>query len=234
MIATKPVMALPGIISAVVVLLALGKLAVREMTSGARSFAVIHIIIIVLQFVFAVFAAGNAEFMMMIPVLFFILIPLFYNKAEKFLMRLMAGMAIWNLAYGIIPLHYNWPEAERFLTLAAIENRNVMVIASDDQLLKSMIYYNTGNRDAENIYKSPAVMRLKGTDIKVLECAADSALTKGLVIYTDCLGPRIISRASVSEGIINQEFFKKYKISEVKSWRSLLGNKVVSRVEAKL
>ena len=176
MIRSNPWLIAPGIISIVLFFLALLQLPVKQKAAGAFDFTIIHIIIIVLQFLFAMLAAGNAEFMVMIPVLIFILIPVLFINFERFLSGIMAGMAIWNLAYGIIPLHFNSPEAEEFLCNAAVENRQVMVIASDDQLLKSMIYYRTGNDKVDNIFKSPGVMRLKGSDIGSLENAVDSAL----------------------------------------------------------
>jgi hypothetical protein len=181
-----------------------------------------------------VLAAGNAEFMVMIPVLVFILVPVMFNNSEKFLSGILAGIAIWNLAYGIIPLHFNTPEAEKFLCDVSVENIKIMVIASDDQLLKSMIYYRTGNNKVDNIFESPALMKLKGSDIVLLVSAIDSALKKGFVIYTDCLGTKTISRAAIYEGSTNEEFFIKYKTTEIKSWQSIIGRKVVSRIEAKL
>ena len=233
LVGTKPFMIVPGIISAALVFLALTKLPVKKITPGASSFVLIHIIITVFQFVFALLAAGNAEFMVMIPVLVFVLLSLFLEDYKRLFSGVAAGMAIWNLSFGIIPLHFNPPLAEKFLCDAAIA-RNIMVIGSDDQQLKSMIYYKTGNNKVENIYKSPAVMRLKGSDSNMLESAIDSALARGSIIYTDCLGPGIISRASISEGNENERFFSKYKTAEIKSWNLLLGRKVVSRIEAKL
>ena len=58
-------------------------------------------------------------------------------------------------------------------------------------------------------------------------------LDKGSVIYTDCIGPATISRAAISEGSTNADFFRKYKTAEIKSWESIMGRKAVSRIEAK-
>jgi len=234
MIRSNPLFVIPGIISLVYIFLGLFHLPVREKKAGASDFTVVHILIIVMQFVFAVFAFGNAEFMIMIPVLIFMLIPVLFHDSEKFLSRIMTGMAIWNLAYAIVPLHYNHHEAEDFLCNAASGNMQTIVIASDDQLLKSMIYYRTGNNKIENILKSPALMRLKSADMRLLENSLDSALKKGYIIYTDCLKQKIISRSTILEGSINSDFFSKYETAEIKSWESVMGRKVVSRISAKL
>jgi hypothetical protein len=234
LIRSYPLLAVPCIFSLGLFFMALLKLPGRKLTTGVSDFTRTHLLIILLQFLFAFLSAGNAEFMVMIPVLVFILIVVLFDNYEKFLFRIMAALAIWNLSYGIIPLHFNLPEAEEFLCRASLENKKVLVIASDDQLLKSMIYYKEGNSDVDNILKSPAVMRLRGTDIRSLEIVIDSALKNGLAIYTDCIGPGTISRASISEGNTNSEFFSKYKTAEIRSWKSIMGSKAVSRVIAKL
>jgi hypothetical protein len=234
MIRSYPLLLVPCILSLVLFFLAFLKMPVKKLTARTSDFAGIHILILILQFLFAMLAAGNAEFMIMIPVLVFILVAVLFDNYERFLLRIMYGIAIWNLAYGIIPLHFNVPEAEEYLCNAALDKKQVIVIALDDQLLKSMIYYQEGKSKVENIYKSPAVMRIKGTDVHFLDNVIDSALNKGLVIYTDCIGNRSISRAVISEGSTNAEFFSKYKTVEIRSWESIMGRKVVTRIIAKL
>ena len=76
MIKANPLMIVPAVISTMFFFLALLKLPVRAGIHNSSQFIVVHIIIILLQFVFALLAAGNAEFMVMIPVLSFLLLPL--------------------------------------------------------------------------------------------------------------------------------------------------------------
>jgi hypothetical protein len=100
--------------------------------------------------------------------------------------------------------------------------------------LKSMLYYRTGDFDIKNIFKSPASLRIKGNEISELQDTIDKSLSAGRIIYTDCLGPRPISRASIIEGNSNVEFFKNYEAKEIKSWESIAGKKSVYKLVKKL
>jgi hypothetical protein len=233
MIRTDFLFVIPGIVSLVFFALSLFVLpSGRQNFSGYRISGVL-ILIIVLQFLFSMVSAGNAEFMVMIPVLSFILIPVLFSNCEKFLLRVMAGMMIWNLFYGLIPLNIDTSGPEQYLCEKTVHVKNALVIAADDQLLQSMVYYKTGKIKTGNIFKSPAVMEIGGLNQNDLETLVDSALIAGVDIYTDCTGRKTISRASILEGSTNREFFTKYETLPVKTWTYVTGEKSVSRITGK-
>jgi hypothetical protein len=225
---------IPGIVSLVFVVLAFLKLPGINKINISKRFTTIHIIIIVLQFMFAMVSSGNAEFMVMIPVLSFILVPFFVLNYEKFLQRIMIAMAIWNISYGLIPLYYQNQAPEQFLCDAALSEKGIIIIASDDQLIKSMLYYQTGNNKINSIYKSPAVLEIKGIDAGILEGVIDSALDIGKDVYTNCLDEAAISRSSIMEGTKNKDFFHKYETTLLKSWNQPTGTRSIYRVERKI
>jgi multisubunit Na+/H+ antiporter MnhG subunit len=221
---------LPGIISVFIAALSLFRFPSKNKNIENPHFAYTLLMIILMQFIFAMFAAGNAEFMVMIPVLTFILVPLFTAKCEKFLTMILISIAFWNISYGLLPLHFRSPEPEQFLCDESFQRRDVIVIASDDQLLKNMLYYQTGNNNISNIYKSPSTLKIKGMEIKILEDIIDDALTAGETVYTDCIGSYAISRASIIEGDLNTDFFRKYETRPVRTWESTLGARSVYQI----
>jgi hypothetical protein len=222
--------AIPGLISLFLFFLAFSKLPQKSKTNVSRQFCTVHIVIIVLQFIFAILSFGNAEFMVMIPVLIFILVPFLMINFEKFLFRIMIAMAVWNISYGLIPLHLKSPNREQYLCDMVLSKKNVIIIASDDQLIKSMIYYESGDNNIKCIYKSPALIKIKGEEPKILEGVIAQALTSGTEILTDCLDMEAISRSSIIEGDTNRDFFNKYKTTLIKSWKQNTGTKSVYRV----
>jgi len=221
---------IPGIVSLIFVVFAFQKFPVRGTVYISRKFAVVHIIILALQYIFAVFSSGNAEFMVMIPVLVFILFPFFAAGYEKFLFRLLIGMAIWNISYGLLPLHYRTQAPEQFLCSAGLSASEPVIIASDDQLIKSMIYYQTGKVNSDNIFKSPAVLQISRNDTSNLDMVIVTALKKGKIVYTNCLEERTLSRHSIIEGSVNVEFFSKYDALLTKSWKTFAGTSSVYRI----
>lgn len=224
---------IPGFISLIIFILAFRKFPVRRKTNISERFTSIHVFIIVLQFIFAMFSSGNAKFMMMIPVLVFLLVPFFALEYEKFLIRIMIAIVIWNISYGLIPLHYKSQAPEQFLCDAALKQRDVIIIASDDQLIKSMLYYESGNKDLNTIYKSPAILELTKTHTDILKAVIDSALNKSMEVLTNCLDEPVISRSSFMEGSGNKDFFCQYETILLKSWKMNTGTRSIYRVDRK-
>jgi hypothetical protein len=224
---------IPGIISLVYAGSAFLKFPAKGTINVSRRFAVIHILILVLQYAFAVVSSGNAEFMVMIPVLVFMLFPFFAAGYERFLLRLLIGMTIWNISYGLIPLHFRDQSPEQFLCNEAMSVNEPVIIPSDDQLIKSMIYYQTGDTSVSNIYKSPAVLIIGGRDTAILNEVILNALNKGRFVYTNCLDKKTLSRHSIMEGTVNYVFFSKYDAKLTKSWKSITGTSSVYRIERK-
>jgi len=233
MIKDSLLFAFPGLISIIFVFLAFLNLPEKIGTNISQKFSRVHILIIVLQLIFAVFSFGNAEFMVMIPVLIFMLIPFYTCNNDKFLIRIAIAMSIWNISYGLLPLHYKSQAPEQFLCKTAMEDKNIIIIASDDQLLKSMLYYKTGNNNIKNIMKSPASLNLRGCNQAILEATIDSALSRGTVILANCLDQEATSRQSIIEGDQNRTFFSKYKTSIIRSWKQSTGTRSVYRIEKK-
>jgi hypothetical protein len=108
-----------------------------------------------------------------------------------------------------------------------------VIIAADDQLLISMIYYRTGSKEVRNIFKSPAVLSLMGKDTERLDNIIDSALIRGQKVYTDCAGIDPVSRATILEGSVNREFFSNYDTEVVFTRESITGRKIISRIKGR-
>lgn len=223
----------PGIVSLFFFIYAFLKFPVKGTVNVSPRFANIHILILALQFIFAVVSSGNAEFMVMIPVLIIILFPFYASGYERFLFRLLVGMAIWNISYGLIPLSYKSSAPEQFLCRVALSVNEPVIIASDDHLLKSMIYYQTGDTIIPNIYKSPAILQISGKDATYLDGVIINALNKGIPVYTDCLDKKNLSRLSIIEGTNNSDFFRKYESILTKTWNRTTGTSSIYRIVSK-
>ena len=233
MIKENILLLIPGIVSLVFMVLAFMEFPDRSKTNISKRFTSVHIIIMVLQFIFAMASYGNAEFMVMIPVLIFILVPFFALNFEKFLLRIMISIGVWNISYGIIPLHFKSQAPENFLCESALSGQKI-IIALDDQLIKSMLYYKTGNNNIESVLKSPALLEIKGKDTEILEGVIDNALNIGKEVYANCLDNAPISRSTIMEGQKNKEFFSKYVATLIKSWKQVTGTRSIYRIERKL
>jgi hypothetical protein len=170
--------------------------------------------------------------MVMIPLITFLLISLLIEKPANVLLLIAAAQLIWNLTFGLIPLSRAGGEHEKFMIEKLKEPGKVLLIARDDQLMKSINYYYSGKKDEIRILRSPAVTKLKGIDLTKYKASIDSSLSAGVTIYTDCIGRMPVSRATISEGKINEAFFSEYKLLRIYSDTLAAGGKSVYRIIA--
>lgn len=198
-----------------------------------RKFAVMHFYILLLNFLFALISFGNAEFMVMIPAITFLILMVMTVNYERFFLFIASGMLIWNISYGLLPLSSGSGDSEKFLLEKSAGGGN-LIISSDDQLLISYGYYETGKREYTNILKSPSAYRLKGYDPGSLAMRIDSALLQGRSVYTDCIGEAPLSRASIIAGETDSEFFSRYETVTEKEWYSRRGAVYVKRITGKI
>mgnify|MGYP001791481438 CR=1 FL=1 len=150
------------------------------------------------------------------------------------MVRILITIAVWNISYGLIPLHYKSQAPEQVLCDLALSEKKVIIVASDDQLIKSMIYYQTGEENRMSVIKSPAHFEIKGKDQKILEGVIDSALINSIDIFTNCLDEETISRSTILEGAKNKVFFLKYESTLINSSHQFTGTRSIYRVLRKL
>jgi hypothetical protein len=185
-----------------------------------------HILIFILQFAFAIFSEGNAEFMVMLPMLFILIINGIFEINYKATMYAALAMLVWNISFGLFP-NYNYDFQKQSKTIDFINtHQGGIFILSDDVLVQNMIYYNTGKTWDINIYKSPASLKSWGKENSLLKQKIDSCLNNDILIYTDCIDePTVFNRKSYLQNNDNELFFKNYSIQKIDSVYSFYGKR---------
>ena len=170
-----------------------------------------HILIFVLQLVFAAYSVGNAEFMVMLPALLAIIIAKTDWIPVKPLVVFAIALFIWNFSYGIYPnnrMHFN---ADEKVANFMIDHPNDRFIVAQPEIVSNQFYYKVGHWP-KNLWLSLATYQERGLTL-VLKSQVDSFLTAGGVIYTDYTGfPRMMNRATMLYD--NQDFFKGYNLKD--------------------
>jgi hypothetical protein len=187
-------------------------------------FIKIHIFIFVAQLIFAVYAVGNAEFMVMLPILSFLIVAARFDFKKRFLYLTGISLLIWNLGYGILPAwKADHTPHQNILEWVKIHTSDLFVLMSDQHVI-SKIYYSSGVEVVPNIRKAPEAMVSRNQSLSMLQEEIDNYLISGKRIFTDCLGrPDIISREHLLDQGVNQEFFSKYSAIPVDSVDTLPG-----------
>lgn len=191
-------------------------------TSGI--FIKIHVFIFVIQLIFAVYAVGNAEFMVMLPVLSFLVVAALFNFKKRSLYLAGIGLFIWNFSYGILPVWKVDHTPHKNITEWVILHKSDLFVLMSDQDIISKIYYSSGNEVIPNIRKAPEAMVSRNQSFSVLQEEIDEHLVSGNRVFTDCLDrPEVITREQLLDHGINHEFFSRYSAIPVDSVNTLLG-----------
>ncbi len=191
----------------------------------------------VLQFGFAWFSEGNAEFMVMLPLLLILYFALNFSVKPLPIVFLAASLLIWNLAIAIIPNHFLNFENTQSLSAKLQSHGNHTFIGYDKILLENYMDFSEpmGKRnhlrekhnDNIKIVKSPADFQ----NNPLLENYIRNLFKDSTAIYTDCINhPAPMSRKSILNGDLNATFFLQYKTLKVDSFQSYYGRIYIHRV----
>jgi hypothetical protein len=173
-----------------------------EPTVAQRTFLRTHWLVLLLQLVCAIWAEGNAEFMVMLPALLALLLV---RQVQLHVALPWAGasLLVWNLTFGLGPAH-----TLRFTNtaplLARIEREPAAWwLLSDPNLVLNQLHYRTGQAvGPPNILPAPALLvRRPGQSPARFRAWLAARRTAGQRVYTNALGgPQLLDRARLTQG----------------------------------
>jgi hypothetical protein len=230
------VWALPALVAVILLVLALLRLKIKRVPFNNLKiqFARTHVLIFVLHLLFAFYAMGNAEFMVMLPVLLLLIVNCLAHIPKKALYLTGVAFMVWNLAYGIIPNYfYRYTNYQQLFGLIQ-QNPESLFILADDVTVTNKLYYQTGQEDWPQVHRSPAIMALKQIPLAELHLTIGQYQQDSRKVFTDCANyPAAVNRASLLQGTENQAFFRNYLLSEAGTSPTLYGPYRIHQVSQK-
>jgi len=196
-----------------------------------RPFFITHLVILVFYIVFAFIAEGNAEFMVMIPFLGFLLLFTKIKIRDRSMILFGIALLVWNISYGLIPRN-NFEFTHNTMLESWIKKTPdaTFVLKSDQQVI-SRLYYQSGVEVYPQIIKSPSSLIRRGINITGLYSKLDTLIARGNQIYTDCVEyPGILSRQGVIDTGEDDHFFTGYEYEPVDSVETLFGTFFLHRI----
>jgi hypothetical protein len=148
---------LPAFISMVLIVAGLWKKVFKRKgeISDTQNFAIIIGIVFTLQFLFAFFSKGNAEFMVMLPFLLMIVLSEFFTFFLRPLLCTGMALLLWNFSYGLYPARFYKMNGNEEKAKFIMDKSDALFIMNDANELQNRLYYLTGVDDVKNIVKLP-------------------------------------------------------------------------------
>jgi hypothetical protein len=167
--------------------------------------------ILLLQFLFAAWSQGNAEFMVMLPFLFLLAFAHKIEQFQKVLLVAAISFFLWNFSYGIVPMRFVNFNQHQNITGRIIKEPGASFVLSNAKEVQNQIFYHTGTEDIANVYALKASQPEFKNEIA-------KRIAKGEKVYTDIpQKTTIISRAWFTSKA-DDDFFSQYKLVKVDSF----------------
>ncbi|MBC6697500.1 hypothetical protein [Hymenobacter sp. BT190] len=204
-------------------------------TGPFRTFHRTHLLILLLHLACALWAAGNAEFLVMLPALVALLLvrQVWPGRA---LVLAGAALLIWNLTFGLLPAHLL-----RFTNTAPLLTRiqqepTAFWLLSDPNLVLNQLHYRTGRPVGPlNILPAPTLLlQQPGQSAAKLRAWLRQRQAAGQPVYTDALdGPRLLDRARLTQGddATQRQLLRGFQLVRVDSITTSFGWVYLTRVQ---
>ena len=181
-----------------------------------------HLLAILLQLFFALLSSGNAEFMVMIPLLLSVVLSQIMKNEIKFIGLITFAMFVWNLSFGLIPLKIYNLDNNRAIAAQVIkhqkESNQPLYVLFNRPRVENEVEYSLG------FCPQNLITGIQYEAIDIIKERIDSALLKGVLVYTDCVNrPKTLSRETLTITNTFEEQFSEYTFKKADSINTLTG-----------
>lgn len=192
-----------------------------------------HLVIFILQWLFAVYNVGNAEFMAMLPVLLVIMLSAECPVPQKGLLAVALALMIWNFSFGIWPNHkYRFAADEELANIVIADSTSTFILV-ERGIVATKYQYIKGKLPG-NTLANPAFYASRPDKNIDLKTKLDSLLDQKLNVFTDCTGrPPLLNRAAILDNVTDAKFFENYKLIPDDSFQTIAGKHILYKVSYK-
>ncbi|UOQ54681.1 hypothetical protein [Hymenobacter cellulosivorans] len=188
-----------------------------------------HGLILGVQFLFAVSAEGNAEFMVMLPALLAIVLGLLPGLAwvpQRAVLVTGLALLLWNLAFGLAPAHQlRFANNDTLLRRIRQEPQSRFLL-DNHNLVLNQLHYQTGQAVAPpNVLPTPTLLvQRPGQSPQRLRQWLREQRRAGHRLYTTGLhGPQLLDRAQLVYGNQNAKLLRGFQTQRVDSFATSFG-----------
>ncbi len=175
---------------------------------------------------FAFYAQGNAEFMVMLPFLAIIYLGFILEKYHIDFRHTGMAIFVWNLSYALIPQTYDDLQNKEYLMKHY--HKEDIYILQQANLYKNMFYYSK-HITYNNIYKTPSDYKGKNQKYYFLDSLIKHSNS---LILTDAIGNQnIVTRKNLLSDDFDLKFFSNYNLIPFYTQKKSLDNYQLMQIE---
>jgi len=192
----------------------------------------VHLIAIILQLLFAFLSSGNVEFMVMIPILLAIVLSQMVQNEVRFFGFIVAGMVVWNLILGLIPLNRYSLDSNSRMSKNVLESQangtKQLFVLFNKPGVENRVKYYTGD------YPLNVVSGIQYDSTAILKQRINIAIENDTIVFTDCIDrPTTLSRETIVIPKSGNDLFGGYNQRKVDSIQTLTGKYYLTAISLK-
>jgi hypothetical protein len=184
-----------------------------------------------LHLLFAFYSEGNAEFMVMLPLLLFLGTAACTAVKPRSLWFAGWAMLFWNLIHGLLPWHFrDFYGHEQLLHKLAALPPDVHLVSEEPVMMRNLYYYHFGLQNSNRILDSPewAVNKGNNADTAVAQIEAVLAPVAHQVWYAD-YSRYLLNRAALTSGNQRIKGMERFALIPTDSFRNMNGVQIIYR-----
>ncbi len=191
-----------------------------------------HALAFGLHLAFAAVNDGNAEFMVMLPVLGAVLAVGWGQWRPAALGWFGAALLLWNLVFGLLPNHLLRLNASAALAARVRATPTATWLLTDQHLTENLLTYQTGQFAWPNLRADPSVsVQRAGGDARPFRRWLLTELAAGRPVYTDALSPpRPLDRARLTQPNRTAELLRGVQLARPDTLRTAFGVRIVGQL----
>ncbi len=188
------------------------------------------LVVFCLHWLFALYSVGNAEFMVMLPLLVIVVVSIFFKLKKQVLAMLATALLVWNISYGILPNAFIRFKNSDELASLVLKHPDDLFILKDNKLVENQLYYLTSIEEREQLHKAPSMLKQQHK-VLALHNKIASYHKAGKNVFTDCIAyPDVISRRKIIENKGDVEFFSEYHLIAVDTITTYTGLNILYKI----
>ena len=229
-----PVLAAVPVVAAALVWRARGAWVGRRSLAddGQRRLVRTHALAFGLHLAFAAVNDGNAEFMVMLPVLGAVLAAGWGHWQSGALGLTGAALLLWNLTFGLLPNRLLKLNASAALAARVQATPGANWLLTDEHLTENRLCYQTGRFRWPQLRAAPTILvRRAGGAARPFRRWLGTELRAGRAVYTDALSPAgLFDRARLTQDNRDAELLRGFPVMARDSIPTAFGFVVVTRL----
>ncbi|AKQ45378.1 hypothetical protein TH63_06570 [Rufibacter radiotolerans] len=174
-------------------------------------------LILFLQVLFAWFAVGNAEFMVMVPFLVALMAGCFRFPQPQVLFLPGMALFLWNMSYAVLPNFYFTYSNHACVQDFASRQPQATLLLQDKNAFDAYLFYQTGQYH-------PRAFETEASPHVLQAAIAQARMDKRPVVTDYSQAPAVISRAWLLRKGTADGFFRNYQFERLSSCPTFYGD----------